>query len=248
MPQRAYQVQLPVFEGPLDLLLHLIEQQELDITAIALAQVTDQYLAHLHTLQEVVPDDLTAFLTVAARLLLIKSRVLLPRPPLEEEEEEDIGENLVRQLREYRRFKQIAQLLQERTESALHAYTRTLPPSKQFGSWEPKLDLSGTGLGDLTAALYALLSEETSSDAQFTVTPHTITIEHKILQISASLQAQRSLTFDSLLNDASSKVEIIVTLLALLEMIRDRRVSVRQEQVFGTILIESREQEQTSAA
>ncbi len=249
MPQRAYQVQLPVFEGPLDLLLHLIEQQELDITAIALAQVTDQYLAHLRTLQEVVPDDLTAFLTVAARLLLIKSRVLLPHPPLEKEEEEkDIGEDLVRQLREYRRFKQIAQLLQTRTESALHAYTRTLPPSKQVGGWEPKLDLSGTGLDDLTAALCTLLSKESSPDAEFTVTPHIITIEHKILQISTSLRAQQALTFDSLLDDASSKVEIIVTLLALLEMIRDRRISVRQEGVFGTILIEPREQDQPSAA
>jgi segregation and condensation protein A len=247
--QPAYQVQLPVFEGPLDLLLHLIQQQELDITTIALAQVTDQYLAHLHALQEVVPDDLTAFLTVAARLLLIKSRALLPRPPVEkEEEEEDVGEDLVRQLREYRRFKQIAQLLQTRTESALHAYPRTLPPSKQVGGWEPRLDLSGTELGDLTAALYALLSEGGEADTGFTVTPHTITIEHKIVQISTSLQAQQSLTFDSLLDDARSKVEIIVTLLALLEMIRDRRVWVRQESVFGTILIEPRDQSQNSAA
>ena len=249
MSRRTYEVQLPVFEGPLDLLLHLIEQQELDITTIALAQVTDQYLAHLHGLQEVVPDDLTAFLTVAARLLLIKSRVLLPRPPSGiEEEEEDVGEDLIRQLREYRRFKQIAQLLQTRTESALHAYPRTLPPSKQAGGWEPKLDLSGMGLGDLTAALYALLSEETGPDASFAVTPHTITIEHKILQISASLQAQQVLTFDSLLEDLSSKVEIIVTLLALLEMIRDQRISVRQESVFGTILIEQVEQDQSAAA
>jgi segregation and condensation protein A len=239
---------LPVFEGPLDLLLHLIEQQELDITAIALAQVTDQYLARLRTLQEVVPDDLTAFLTVAARLLLIKSRVLLPHPPSEKEDEEDVGEDLVRQLREYRRFKQIAQLLQTRTESALHAIPRTLPPSKQIGGWEPKLDLSGTGLCDLTAALYALLSEESGPDANFTVTPYTITIEHKILQIGASLQTQHSLTFDSLLDDASSKVEIIVTLLAVLEMIRDCRISVRQEGMFGTILIELREQDQLTTA
>ena len=82
-----YQVQLPVFEGPLDLLLHLIEQQELDITVISLAQVTDQYLAYLRIVQEVHPDDLADFVVVAAPLLLIKSRALLPQPPKAAEEQ-----------------------------------------------------------------------------------------------------------------------------------------------------------------
>jgi segregation and condensation protein A len=102
----GYQVTLPVFEGPLDLLLHLIERQELDITAISLAQVTNQYLEYLGRVSERNPGNLADFLVVAAKLLLIKSRVLLPQPPVPlAPEEEDVGDDLVRQLMEYKRFK-----------------------------------------------------------------------------------------------------------------------------------------------
>ena len=105
----GYQVALPVFEGPLDLLLHLIERQELDITAISLAQVTNQYLEYLAGASERDPDNLADFLVVAAKLLLIKSRVLLPQPPAPPAaEEEDLGDDLVRQLVEYKRFKEAA--------------------------------------------------------------------------------------------------------------------------------------------
>ena len=246
MEQQAYQVQLPVFKGPLDLLLHLIEQQELDITTIALAQVTDQYLAYLQLLHEARPDDLTAFLTVAARLLLLKSRALLPRPPKQIEEPEDVGEDLVRQLREYRQFKQIAQYLRERNQDTLHMFPRDLPVSKLVAGWQPKLDLSGTTLGDLTAALTTLLEEQADPDDGFTVPVHTVTIDSKIARISASLHTQQVLTFDSLLDDKSSTVEVIVTLLALLEMIRDGQVSVQQETLFGDILILAEQSEQPS--
>jgi segregation and condensation protein A len=239
--QQTYQVQLPVFKGPMDLLLHLIEQNELDITTIALAQVTDQYLVHLRLLQETMPDDLTAFLTVAARLLLLKSRALLPRPPQEIVESEDVGEDLVRQLREYKQFKQIAQFLQERDEDTMHMFPRDLPVSRLVAGWQPRLDLSGTTLTDLTAALTALLQEGTDQEAGFTVPVHTVTIDDKIARISESLRTRRALTFESLLDDKSSIVEIIVTLLALLEMIRDQRVSVRQETLFGEILVQAEE-------
>jgi segregation and condensation protein A len=240
--QQAYQVRLPVFKGPLDLLLHLIEQQELDITTIALAQVTDQYLAHLRLLQETMPDDLTAFLTVAARLLLLKSRALLPRPPQEIVETEDVGEDLVRQLREYKQFKQIAQFLQERDQETMHMFPRDLPVSRLVAGWQPKLDLSGTTLNDLTVALTTLLQEGTDQGAGFTLSAHTVTIDDKIAQISASLRRRPALTFESLLDDKGSIVEIIVTLLALLEMIRDRQVTVRQETLFGDILIAAEQQ------
>ena len=88
----TYQIQLPVFEGPLDLLLHLVEREELDITTVALAQVTDQYLAYLTELERRQASELAEFLVVAAKLLLIKSRALLPRPPIPSPEEEDVGE------------------------------------------------------------------------------------------------------------------------------------------------------------
>jgi segregation and condensation protein A len=248
MEQPSYQVQLPTFEGPLDLLLHLIQQQQLDITTIALAQVTDQYLAYLAlrkeaTLgspadQEHVSDELADFLSVAARLLLIKSRALLPRPPSETDEGEDDGQDLVEQLRLYRRFKEIAQYLQERDDQALHMFARTVPPSAQRAGWEPKLDLEGTTLEDLTAALYALLQEAHEDAPELGELVHTVTIEDKISQIRTFLSTHSRVTFRSLLGDHYSRVEVIVTFLAVLEMIRHHRVSARQETLFGPIVIE----------
>ena len=236
MEQRSYQVQLPTFEGPLDLLLHLIEQQELDITTISLAQVTDQYLAYLRVVQDIHPDDLAGFMTVAARLLLIKSRALLPVPPQAAEEEEDLGEDLVRQLREYKRFKQAAQALDERDRSGLHMYPRSIPTARLI-TWEPKLDLADTSLDDLLTALHDLLSEQAEPENGIPIVPLSITIDDKIEQISDLLRSHAVLTFDGLLQDTTSRVEIIVTLLAVLELVRSLRVSVRQEQLFGEILI-----------
>ena len=96
---RSYKVQTSVYEGPLDLLLSLIERAELDITAVSLASVTDQYLAHLQGLERMIPDEISAFLVIAAKLVQIKSEALLPRPPEREPGEEDPGESLVEQLK-----------------------------------------------------------------------------------------------------------------------------------------------------
>ena len=251
MEQPTYQVQLPAFEGPLDLLLHLIQQQELDITTIALAQVTDQYLAYLAVrkqatldspaAQEHVSDELAAFLAVAARLLLIKSRALLPRPASEGDDVEDDAQDLVRQLRLYRRFKEIAAYLGERDEESLHMFARAIPVSAQAEGWEPKLDLSDTTLDDLTAALYALLQDMPEEAPELGTLVHTVTIEDKISQIRTLLSTRAQVTFGALLNDTHSRVEIIVTFLALLEMIRHHRVSVRQETLFGPITIQAEE-------
>lgn len=257
MEQSSYQVQLPVFEGPLDLLLHLIQQQQLDITTIALAQVTDQYLAYLAvrkqaTLdspadQEHVSDELAAFLAVAARLLLIKSRALLPRPPSEADDMEDEGQDLVQQLRLYRRFKEVANYLQDRDQESLHMFARTVPPGAQAEGWEPKLDLSGTTIDHLTAALHALLQEVKEDTPELGTLVHTVTIEDKISQIRALLTTHSSVTFGSLLSKSYTRVEIIVTFLALLEMIRHHRVSVRQESLFGPIVIEASDEPDPNA-
>ncbi len=228
-----------MFEGPLDLLLHLIEQQELDITAVSLTQVTDQYLSYLRMVQEVRPDDLADFVRIAARLLLIKSRALLPRPTAatrdESEENEGVGEELVRRLREYRRFKRVAQMLQEREQRGLRMYTRTAPPPPLPQAHPSTDDIS---LARLIAALHELLNTQDEQDAP-TFRPFTITIDDKISRIVELLRTHSVLSFDLLLDDPTSREEIIVSLLAVLEMIRARRITVRQEQLFGPILITS---------
>src|SRR5438094_1219144 len=119
-----YTIQLPVFEGPLDLLLRLIEREELDITAIALAQVADQYLAHVRALEAPDPAALSAFLVIAAKLLVIKSRALLPRPVAARgpDEAPDEGEDLARQLRQYQRYKQAAALLRAWGDQGRRSY------------------------------------------------------------------------------------------------------------------------------
>ncbi|NOH03493.1 MAG: segregation/condensation protein A [Chloroflexi bacterium] len=134
----GYKVQIPVYEGPLDLLLSLIERAELDITAISLASVTDQYLAHLQGLERLIPDEISSFLVIAAKLVQIKSEALLPRPPEREAGEEDPGIALVEQLKLYKRFKEIGVWLEERQAKNLRTFLRVAPPPKVV----PKLDLS----------------------------------------------------------------------------------------------------------
>jgi chromatin segregation and condensation protein Rec8/ScpA/Scc1 (kleisin family) len=156
---RRYSVQTPLFEGPLDLLLQLIIRAELDITSLALAQVTEQYLEHIRTL-EVSADEISGFLVVAAKLLQIKSEALLPRPPVREPGEEDPGRALADQLMTYRRYKEIAVWLQAREAAGLHTYLRLAPPPKVEG----RLDLTDYPQ-DLLAAAEAVFSQEQDKQA-----------------------------------------------------------------------------------
>jgi len=138
----GYLIDTEVYQGPLDLLLELIEKAELDITRLSLAQVTDQYLEYMHRLQLEDPSEVSAFLVIASRLLQIKSQALLPRQTDIQglEEEEDLGEALARQLVLYKRFKEIAYLLSEREAEGLRTYLRMAPPPKL--NIQPKLDIS----------------------------------------------------------------------------------------------------------
>ena len=149
----SYHVATSVFEGPLDLLLHLIERAELDITKLALAQVTDQYLEHMHRLPELMAEEVSAFLVIAAKLLLIKSEALLPRPPVREEGEEDPGEALARQLMIYRRYRKIAELLENRETNGYRSFLRLVPPTRVEGT----LDLSDVSLSDLVNSAQNIL-------------------------------------------------------------------------------------------
>jgi len=233
-PAGGYTVAIPVYEGPLDLLLQLIERAELDITAVSLAQVTDQYLAYIHQMQ-VPADEISSFLVVAAKLLQIKSEALLPRPSVKKEGEEDLGEALARQLRIYKRFKELSKWLEDRVNRHLHTYLRVAPPPKIEG----RLDLSNITLADLMAAAEAILAEEAEKQSLGTViTPPRVTIREKIAWIAERLGKNPHATFQSLLDGQHSRLEIVVTFLALLELIKRYRVAARQEGLFRDIEIE----------
>jgi len=235
----TYQVALPVFEGPLDLLLHLIEREELDITQVSLAQVTNQYLDYLARLSERDPDSLADFLVVAAKLLLIKSRVLLPQPPsLAVSDDDDVGEDLVRQLLDYKRFKEAAGWLQDLEASGLSSYVRLAGPP----ALEPEVDLGDVTLDDLLLAVRQVLAiKPPAASVNDTVAPVVITIAEQIDLIERRTEAGRPVSFRRLLERATSRLEVIVTLLALLEMVKQLRVTMRQGQIFGDILIVRRE-------
>lgn len=233
--QLNYNVQTPVYEGPLDLLLNLIERAELDITSVSLATVTDQYLAYINSLEQINADEISAFLVIAAKLLQIKSEALLPRPPVRMPGEEDAGKSLVDQLKLYKRFKEIGSWLNTQQHANLRTYLRIAPPPKV----EPKLDLSNLTLEKLvTAAEVAFAKEKQKQPLGVIIAPPRITIREKIEMISRMLKEVEHSTFSALLNVNASRLEVVVTFLALLELIKRYRVEAHQEGLFNEIAID----------
>jgi len=228
-----YQVTTSVYEGPLDLLLELIERAELDITTIALAKVTDQFLAYLHQLPDLNADEVSGFLVIAARLVQIKSAALLPRPTnIDEEMEEDPGEALVRQLKEYKKYKQVALILASRESEGLRTYLRLATPIIQV---QPIIDMGEFDLSDLlSAAQEALKVNVGLLPLDEVVSLPRITIREKIATILNSIQKQKSLSFSSLLK-SRTKIEIVITFLAVLELIKRNVLEVVQENTFSDI-------------
>ncbi len=229
----AYTVQLPVFSGPLDLLLQLIEREELDITKVALAQVTDQFLGYIKVLEQLNLADIADFLVIAARLVLIKSEALLPRPVERAPGEEDPGDELARQLLAYKKYKQIAHSLHERETANLRTYLRLAPPPKV----EKTLDLSGvTPLDLLEAVRRALALVPDKPELGTVVAPPKVTIRDQIHLIARSLRERGGhVVFQKLLAGAQSRMEIVVTFLATLELIKRRKIEARQSAMFGDI-------------
>ena len=237
----AYAVTLPAFAGPLDLLLHLIENQELDISAISLMTVTDQYLRTLGELEEIEPGALADFLVIASRLLYIKSFSLLPKPrPVgEEEDEEASGEALVRQLMEYRRFKELASHLRGREEQGLRVYVRTAPRPHL----ERRLDLSNLDIERLNAALRQALQRIPPAPELPRVKTYAITVAEQVENVRAYVRARLArvaqegvlVDFLELLGDQPSRLGVIVTFLAVLELVKQGELEIVQDTTFGEI-------------
>lgn len=236
--QLNYRVQTPVYEGPLDLLLNLIEHAELDITTVSLAMVTDQYLAYINSLEQINADEISAFLVIAAKLIQIKSEALLPRPPAREPGEENAGQSLVDQLKLYKRFKEIGGWLSAREQANLRTYLRVAPPPKV----EPKLDLSNITLENLVLAAEEVFAKEKAKKplASVIAAPR-VTIREKIDMISKMMKDVQHATFSTLIKNSASRLEIVVTFLAMLELIKRYRVQAHQEGLFSDIEIDRME-------
>ncbi len=242
----AYAVSLPAFQGPLQLLLHLIEREELDISEISLVTVTDQYLHTLEQLEELEPGALADFLVVASRLLYIKSNRLLPRPQAEEDEDEDGGDALIRHLLEYRQFKQAANSLKARADEGYRVFVRppAAPPSPLQSTRTP--DLSNVDMPGLQAALKRALERIPVEAPASRVQAYAVTVAEQIeivrkhvRRMIAGLQGDERATiaFSELLGASYSRIEAIVTFLAVLELIKLQELRVEQEGTFGEILL-----------
>ncbi len=237
--QLNYTVHTSVYDGPLDLLLNLIETAELDITTVSLSAVTDQYLTSIRSLEQVNADEVSAFIVIAAKLLQIKSEALLPRPPAREPGEVDVGQALVNQLRLYKRYKEIGGWMMERQDANLQTFLRIAPPPKV----EPKLDLSNLTLEKLVHAAQEAFAKETAKKPLGDViTVPRVTIREKIDMITKTmLEVERS-TFKALLTEGASRLEIVVTFLAMLELVKRYRLNAHQEGLFSEIEIDRMEE------
>ncbi len=237
-PALLYSIKLEGFEGPLDLLLHLIQKEEMDIYDIQIAQITDRYLEYVNLMEQLDLDVASEFLVMAATLLHIKSQSILPQLTANAEHPIRDQEQLVKQLLEYKRFKEAAKVLDVYAEQQTWVYSRS-----------PKLhaDLDGTRAFEIKATLFDLLTafktindrvaEVDAEELYETFEEETITVEDKISFIESQLEMAEQLLFDELFPLSSSKTDRIVTFLAILELIRIGKIVTVQTDHFESIYI-----------
>ena len=244
-----YVVHLPVFEGPLDLLLHLIEKRQMEITTISLVAVTDQYLAYLQQWQE--PDsiplsNMATFIAIAARLLYVKSQSLLPNISKEEmtsemENAAVMAEELRAHLLEYKLAKEIAGYLRLREESGLQTYGRSgvLAGIEAQLAWMPPT-LLGLQVDSLATAFQHLLELQAKEEANsgILIPMARMRVSERIAEIVGLLRARSSIHLSELLKNEHSRLVIIVTFLAVLELWKRERIRVTQTSLFNPILLE----------
>ncbi|NQV13138.1 MAG: segregation/condensation protein A [Parcubacteria group bacterium] len=225
-----YKVQLEKFAGPLDLLLDLIEKEKLDIAEVSLAQVADQYLDYLEGADNIDPTQLADFLLIAAKLILIKSRTLLPEFQLEEEDEESI-EDLKSRLVEYKRFREAAEKIKALHNSGQVAFERPVTADMRRTFYPGNITTD-----DLLAAAESLVNTlDQFKSLQEETIKEVVSVKEKILQIQNLISQEVQCKFSSVLAGAENKSEAIVSFLALLELIKQRLVSVVQDEQFGEI-------------
>lgn len=234
-PTIPYSIKIPAFEGPLDLLLHLIKQDKLDIYDIPIAQITRQYLEYIEIMKELNLEIASEFLVMAATLIYIKSRMLLPPDEtIESEEQEDPRAGLVQRLLEYQAFKEASGALREKEELWTNIFSRE-PLEKDDVAPEPELYLFDVNLFDLLGALKNILSKAPPDAMR--ITRETLTVKDKIAFIMEKMESEHTTRFDVLFEDDTTRIQIIVTFLALLEILRLGLARAYQDKDFGTIWI-----------
>ena len=229
-------VQLEIFEGPLDLLLHLIKKNEVSITDIPIATITEQYLATLEVMQTFNLDVAGEFLVMAATLIHIKSRMLLPMADDEDDEEEgtDPRQELVRRLLEYQRFKDAADQLERRELLTRDVFVRSVAPAEEI----PAPGFREVSVFELLTALKRVL-DRLPKDMVHEVMLEKITMREKMTLLLDQLRTQGKILFESLFAEVTTRMEVVVTFLAMLELVKVRAIRIFQEEATGPIQIEA---------
>ncbi|HUI46923.1 MAG TPA: segregation/condensation protein A [Nitrospirota bacterium] len=232
----SYQIKLEIFEGPMDLLLHLIKKHELDIYSIPISLITQQYLEYIELMKSLDMEIAGDFLVMASTLTHIKSKMLLPpsENPEKDEDGVDPREELIRRLLEYKSFKDAAASLENKEETWSRVYMRPAETAPNLpGDDEPLL--FDFHLFDLLAALKEVMARV--PDASFEITAEAVSITEKISLILARLEAVESLLFADLFEGNMTRAQVIGTFLALLELIKTRVIKAVQVEQFGAIRI-----------
>lgn len=234
-------IKLEQFEGPLDLLLTLIEEQKLDITQVSLATVTEQFLQYVSTARGIHPEELADFLVVAAKLLLIKSRTLLPSLHVEEDEDD-----LEKQLKMYKLYYDASQRIQTMLGQRAYSFARAsiLRVETRERTFRPPENVGGEVLSGLFRAIVKRLEPFVMVTEDVII--RTINIRQKIDAIRERIMTEAKLNFEQLLHSATDRTDIIVTFLALLELVKQRSVAVVQDSAFSSITVERRHAEHSA--
>ena len=246
--QERYVVHLPIFEGPLDLLLHLIEKRQMEITTISLVAVTDQYLEYLRQWEaEALPlANMASFVAIAARLLYIKSQSLLPQAPREESSSEgesaaEMAEELQRHLLEYKQAKEIAKILRQREEAGLQTYARSglLAGIEAQLAWTPPtlLGMEAKALARAFQRLLELQAKDEENGADLMPVAR-VRVSERIAEIMSRLEERPTILLTEVIEHERSRLVIIVTFLAILELWKWERITVKQEELLGPIMLE----------
>ncbi|HXX42279.1 MAG TPA: segregation/condensation protein A [Chthoniobacterales bacterium] len=231
-----YKVRLEIFEGPLDLLLYLIKRDEIDIQEISIERITGQYLEYLQAFKELKIDIAGEFIVMAANLIYLKSRSLLPldqQPPEEDAEEDDPRWDLIRQLIEYKKFKEAAAQLQVREWEQERIFTRDHGAPEETRP----LRLGEVSIFQLINAFQNVVKRLDAREDLREIFGERFTVSEKIERILQRMANGGSIRFSELFGDSASRVEIVVTFLALLELIRLKQVRAIQRDLFGEIEI-----------
>lgn len=244
----AIPIKLQVFEGPLDLLLHLIDKNKIDIYDIPIVEITEQYLEYVRLLKEADLDVTSEFMVMAASLIAIKCKMLLPKEVDESGEEIDPRQELVQQLLEYKMYKYMSYELRDRMREASHSFFKKSSMPKEVLAYEAPVDtehlLDGLSLAKLNEIFQAILKrQEEKIDpirSKFgKIEKEEVSLPEKLDYVEAYARVNKHFTFRSLISKYSSKTQIVVTFLAILELMKSGKINIRQDGTFADIQIES---------